>query len=135
MSGIGVSTSAISVGGQPGPGSPGFNNTVETWDGTSWTEVSEINTARTGLGGSGSNSEGGLVFGGATPPNTLADVTESWNGSSWTELADLSTARKEIGGTGISSLSAIAFGGRTPPASSATEEWNVPLVTKTIGTD
>ena len=94
-----------------------------------------LNTARTGLGGSGLSSTNGLVFGGATPPNTLADVTESWNGSSWSELADLSTARKEIGGTGNGSVSAIAFGGRTPPASSATEEWTVPFATKTIGTD
>jgi len=47
-----------------------FANT-ESWNGTSWSQTDELNTARNSLGGSGTNTLG-LAFGGETPPQTGA---------------------------------------------------------------
>ena len=115
---------------------PGVLDNVETWNGTSWTEVAEMNAANSqaGCGSDGTNTNV-LRFGGekSGSPNTTA-TTELWNGSSWTELGDLATARYTPGGAGSTS-SAIAFGGYTnPPAadSALTEEWTAPLANFTI---
>ncbi len=64
---------------------------TETWDGTSWTEVNDLNTARNDGGASGTPSAA-LFFGGGTPSisatteflgNSESQVanTETWNGS------------------------------------------------------
>jgi hypothetical protein len=46
---------------------------------TSWTEVNDLNTARTGLAGAGATNTAALGFGGFT---TVAVAnTESWNGT------------------------------------------------------
>ena len=63
------------TGGNPNTGA------TEEWNGSPWTEVAHLNTARNALGGIGSNAEAALGFGGG--PGGLA-VTESWNGSAWT---------------------------------------------------
>ena len=64
-------------------------------------------------------------------------MTESWNGSSWTEVADASAGAGKVADSDNSSLSAFFAGGDGPPGSAVatTEEWNVPVVTKTIDTD
>ena len=48
MGPFGISTSAISATGGP----PVIGN-VESWNGTSWTEVADLNTGRTDLSGNG----------------------------------------------------------------------------------
>jgi hypothetical protein len=40
---------------------------TESWNGTSWTELNDLNTARRLLGGSGTNTAA-LAFGGFLPP-------------------------------------------------------------------
>jgi hypothetical protein len=51
-----------------------------------WTEVNDLNTARTGLGGAGTQTAA-LGFGGLAPATGfINDETESWNGTSWTEV-------------------------------------------------
>jgi hypothetical protein len=92
---------------------------TETWNGSSWTEVNDMNTARQALAGSGSITAA-IGFGG-TPPITGA--TEIWDGTNWTEVADLNTARTDISGAG-SSTQALAFAGLEPPRSAKTETWN-----------
>ena len=86
-----------------------------------WTEVADLNTGRTGLGGSGATSTDALAFGGSsTPPGASVALTENLNGSSWTELADLGTASGSgVMGAGTSALS-IAAGGYTTTNSSLT---------------
>jgi hypothetical protein len=107
---------------------------AETWDGTAWTEVGNLNTARSNLAAAGFHNTYGMVFGGDAPPDPQ-DTVELWNGSSWTEIADLATARKNLSGTG-SGVAALAIGGENPGGNLAnTEEWTVPFATKTIGTD
>ena len=76
--------------------SPGNTGATESWDGSNWTEVNDLNTARRFLAGAGSTTAA-LGFGGYIGPNTAAN--ESWNGSSWTEVSDLNTARNDLGGS------------------------------------
>ena len=49
---------------------------TEEWNGTCWSEVNDLNTARYSLGGAGIQTAA-LAFGG-TPPTT---ATEEWNGA------------------------------------------------------
>ena len=118
--GLGSNTASLYVGGENQPGS-GLAASNEFYNGTSWTELTDINTARYG-GGSSGTSTLGLVFAGTPPVRAL---TESWNGSTWTEVADMATARSSIfsspAGTNVS---ALASGGTSN--STATEEWTVP---------
>ena len=96
---------------------------TESWNGTSWTEVSDLNTARHVLAGAGASNTSALAFGGDTPPNSA--ITESWNGSSWTEVNDMNVAQIDQPGAGTAT-SALAFGGGTPrgPVVGETESWN-----------
>jgi hypothetical protein len=91
MATSGTTTSALSSGGENG----GYRSIVEEFNGSAWTEVADLNTARGEGGGAGASAEAALVYGGASPPGTHA-LTESWNGSSWTEVADLNTARYQM---------------------------------------
>ena len=96
---------------------------AEVWNGSSWTEVNELNTRKTNASSTqGSPSTSALIYGGYTtpPPNTATN--ESWNGTSWTEEADLNQAKDNGGGTGSSSSSAMNFGGRGPLTQ--TEIWD-----------
>jgi len=103
-----------------------YNTQHEQWDGTNWTELAELNTARNVLASVGTTTSV-LSFGGENPGGSarLAN-TEFWNGSSWTEVADLGTAVYFNSGAGTSSL-ALSF--TSDPGSGATtqtEEWTVP---------
>jgi hypothetical protein len=83
---------------------------TETWNGTNWTEVNDLNTARIGLAGAGTNT---AALGFWWICSSLVGSTETWNGTSWTELNDLNTARYGLGGAGTNTA-ALAFGGTTP---------------------
>jgi len=83
----------------------------EAYNGTSWTEVNELNTARSNVNGTGSFTAG-LVVGGY-PPNTAN--AESWNGTNFTEVADLNTARGYQSGAGTANTANIAIGGFSSP--------------------
>ena len=133
--GTGTTTAAIIFGGtttvvSPSHPSKAVTGATETWDGTNWTEVGDLNTARESLAGSGTTNPytTALAFGGTKapyPPGTRTGETELWNGSAWTEVADLNTSREiESGGAGDSGTSALAFGGYTSTAVANTEEWD-----------
>jgi hypothetical protein len=96
----------------------------ESYNGSSWTEVADLNTARSYMGGAGTQTSA-LGFGGIVP--SLSALNESWNGSSWTEVGDLNTARSIGGGVGADNTSAILFGGNEEPSvtrTAKTEVWN-----------
>ena len=79
MFGSGSSTSGLGFGGYKGP--PGYAAETEDWNGTNWTEVADLNTARSGGGSGGvTNNASALAFGGDTPPHTAA--TEAWSSAS-----------------------------------------------------
>ena len=98
-------------------------NTVELYDGTSWTEVNDRNTATEFAGTFGSQTSA-ISATGQFPSGDIANV-ESWDGSSWTEIADVNQARIAMGkATSIAGNSlGLLFGGG-PGAKDETESWN-----------
>ena len=122
----GTSTDGIYSGGADGSPASETYLVVQTekWDGSSWTEVGDMNTGREAGGNAGTSSSYALAVGG-NPPSPGA-VVESWNGTSWTEVGDLNTARSWCTGSGGSNTDSINFGGRTPGGSNEnkTESWN-----------
>ena len=108
---FGTQTAQILAGGY----TTALSNVVENYDGTSWTEIAEINDARSNEAGTGSGTTtAGLIYGGNTPGGT--GNTESWNGSAWTEVSDLNGARYSVAGIGTQTAS-LAFAGRNPATS------------------
>ena len=101
------------------PASAGTTANTESYDGATWTEVADLNTARrevfTGLG---LTYTAALCVGSGTPPGA---IVESWDGSSWTEVGDLNAA-KGVGASSGSQTSALAYGGSGATAN--TESWN-----------
>ena len=125
------SSSAIFVGGDNGT-SPPFIANVEQWNGSSWTEITDLNTGRGDAGGAGSVTAG-LVFCGKTGGSTYTGATELWNGSAWSEQGDLSASRGNSNGNRGTSTSTWAAGGESPPAVTTVEEWTgAGPVTKTF---
>jgi hypothetical protein len=116
---IGTSTAALAFGGHTGTyPTQIISAATESYNGTSWTSVNSMNTARRALGGTGTQTAA-LGFGGYDTGNIGA--TESWNGTSWsTSPASLNTARRYVDGAG-SQTAALAISGST---ATATEEWN-----------
>ena len=106
-----LQTAGIVFGGQTAPAVVG---NTELYDGTSWSEVSDLNTARRDFAGAGVQGAA-LAFGPA--------VTESWNGSSWSEVNDMNSARNNIGGCGTQTA-ALAFAGSPAPNTALTESWD-----------
>ena len=119
--GGGPVTSAL-IAGQTG--SP--KGIVSTWNGASWSDVTELNTDRQAVMAMISNDTAGTVAGGTSPgaPNTVN--TEQWNGTAWTEVANLASGRYNGTGVGIFSEGFVAGGGTSASGTTTTEEWTVP---------
>ena len=92
---------------------------VETWDGSSWTEIGDLNTAGYGRGGSGTSTLALAFAGSPTTANT-----EEFDGGAWTEVANLSDNRHSVGGTPAGTQSAaLCYGGQSGASGGVTEEW------------
>ena len=114
------------MGGDDGPSPRAY---TEVWNGTSWTEVNDLNTARYGVGGAGTSTDS-LCF--AAYPTGV--INEHWNGTSWTEVNDLGTARGYTAGNG-STTAAICLSGTPSSNYQISEEFTAPdIVTKTVTT-
>jgi hypothetical protein len=138
MCGAGVVTAGLAWSGfSPGPPTDFTAGRVlnESWNGTSWTEVNDLNTSRTDTSGSGTQTNA-ITYAGRNPTGRLTN-TEEWNGSAWTETSDVSTARDDMANVlGSTVAGALAAGGSVPSVTGATEEWNTSSNTvKTITTD
>ena len=113
--GYGTQTAGLGAGGYNQ--SPAADSVAtESFNGTSWTTVNSLNTARRGAAGAG-NQTAALYFSGSAAPTG----TESWNGTSWTTVASLNTVHNSGGGVGTQAA-AVAFGGS--PYTGATELWS-----------
>jgi hypothetical protein len=128
LAGGGTQTAAMGFGGRTPSSTLDY---AETWNGVSWTEESDLNTARYFLAGGVASLTDAAAFGGHSP--NLANM-ETWNGASWTERADLSTGKRALGGANQAPATAsLAFGGIDPSDISATsEEFTAGLGNKTI---
>ena len=80
VGGAGTRDTALSVSGD----SPSKPN-VEEYDGTSWTEVADVLTARANAAAAGTQTA--ALFMGGNPASSL--ISETWNGTSWTETNDI----------------------------------------------
>jgi len=128
----GTQTAALAASGEAGP--PWTQPTaVESYNGSAWSEITELSTGRY-LGGSlGQTSTAALYASGygSTPPTYKPDV-ENWNGSSWSEVAEMNNPSYSLSGGVGTSTSGLAVGGNRNPAyppspggnSALVEEWN-----------
>ena len=126
IAGFGTATAAVGAGGyltSPSPGSPGnMKSEVEEWDGSSWSEQTNLPGARLSAGSCGTQTAG-LLFGGATsqPFNPTIQVgTFEYDGSSWTAGGDLPEAKAQGNSGGIQTAAFFASG-RTVPGSRSTK--------------
>ena len=122
--GMGTQTAGMIAGGESTPAPSGYAET-ETYDGTSWTEVNNLNHARKFLSGGAGTSSSGVIAGGSVGPGagTPMDYGETWDGTSWTEEGTLNTAGRGVTLAGASSTSAMVAG-RAPGTANLVEEWN-----------
>ena len=113
----GSQTAAIKAGGF-GPG--GRIDDTELYNGSTWTEVNDLNNARGEVGGDGTQTAA-LVVSGEDTANTA--TVEEWDGSSWTEITDVNTARRR--GIGTGGVTGFVFsGGYSTNYTGDTETWN-----------
>ena len=86
-------TAALAVGVPPPP----TTDYIESWDGSSWTEVYNLNTSSAYMW---RNNLSTNAFVWCTPTTK----NRNNNGSSWTETTDMNTARQGLAGAGESTL-------------------------------
>jgi hypothetical protein len=113
------------VGGHP-PSNPKAQVLTESWDGSSWTEVGDLNTAVSSAGGCGTQTAAITVGGNLSPG--ITNKTELWNGTGWTEVNNLNTTRYNDPTAGTTTA-AICMGGYDPATDGGagvgtTETWN-----------
>ena len=114
---------ALAIGGTPDGISP--VNAVESYNGTTWTEVADMLIPRRYLVGMGTQTAA-LACGGSPSSSNV----EKWDGSSWTEVNNLTRSTSPSNTTSYavgfgSSTSAIFAGGSEGPAQlDLCEQWN-----------
>ena len=127
----GLQTAALCLAGHDGTA---HMNEVESYDGSSWTEIADLNTARDNIRAMGTQTVANAAGGGVPGSPGVTAANEQWDGTSWTEVGDLSDGRKEGGAAGTNAAGLIA-GGEKPAISQDTEEWTVSATAETIAFD
>ena len=115
----GTQTAALFAGGEP----PNTGKT-EIYDGTTWTEVADLQAVKWSPGGFGTTTA--AVAAGGNPTTA---TTETWNGTSWTEVNNLTTPHYQMGTatSGGTSTAGLVYGGLSPAwpnQTDNTEEWD-----------
>ena len=114
-----ANTAAVAFGGEQSP--TAWYALTESWNGSSWTEVNDLNAGRVSILAIGS-STAALGIGGVNP--TVPQVlSETWDGTSWTEGADMNQGRSGNGATAGTTTSGLAWTGR-PNYQVYCESWN-----------
>ena len=108
--GSGSNTAGLAFGGVA---PPGITADTETYNGTSWTEVNNLNAGRRSLTGTGTQTASLAIAGGEAGSFTAA--VEKWDGTNWTEVNDLNTARGYNPGSSGTTTAGLCFGGRVDP--------------------
>ena len=121
---FGLSTAATFVGGYA-PSPNGFRALVEEYNGTAWSEETDMPAPRA-QGASAGTQTDGIVFGGNQgppgSPETTSTTTLEYNGSSWTTGGAMSVNDRYLMGCGGSQAQALRVGGESD--TDATEEYN-----------
>ena len=122
--GSGTLTAGLIAGGNPGS-SPYNNADSEEYNGTSFSEGNDINTARSAYHMCGGTTESNSwICGGTTAPGPKSTATEYYDGTSWTNQTATLAAGRSGGGAGGIQNTAVVFGGQNPSITGATEELN-----------
>ena len=87
--GAGTQTATIVMGGNAG----GVSALTELYDGSSWTEVNDLNVAKEFSMPATQGTQTATLVAGGADATALINSTETWNGSNWTEVNNLNTAR------------------------------------------
>ena len=111
--GTGTTTAGIVMGGTSPPGAVTAN--TETFDGTSWTEVGNLVTAKRSQSGGGDSATDALLWAGYTAADS--NTMEGYDGTSWSSRPSLSVSKRNRAGSG-GSTNGIATGGINPVVSS-----------------
>ena len=120
IGGGGSQTSGAAAGGRASGSEPTLTLDVfEQYNGTSWSEATEINTEKRGTQVAGTANTALLIWGGNVLIPSYTTQTESWNGSAWTEVNDLNSA-KGPGFGGVGTTTAAIAAGSYPPTNSET---------------
>ena len=120
--------SQLGAGGYSPP-APSSNTwgIVEEYNGTSWSEVTDLPSIKSRFRGVGTQTAA-ATFGGFTPlgPNTNYSSTEKYDGTNWTTSGNMNTARCYMAGFGTQTA-AVCVGGATlnpDVVFNKTEEYN-----------
>ena len=103
----GTTTAAILAGG----GYPRDKNETELYDGTSWSEVNNMNSGRGRLSGTGTPSS--AVGAGGYTPSSYSSAAEQWDGTNWSNITSLPASRQYMGSIGASGSAALFIGGNS----------------------
>ena len=119
---------AMCVSGYPGPPSTIDVKNVEEFDGSSWTEIADVNSQRYG-GMCAGTTTAGLFFGGnsdVTPGTKPLPLSEEWNGTSWTEGGNMNDGNESGGALGTQTAALQAGGSLNPYPNytNTSEEYN-----------
>ena len=118
MATCGTQTAGFGAGGYQGanhPESPPSNTAkCEQYDGSTWTEVADLNTARSSMGHFGTQTASIACRGTSNP-------TESWDGSSWTNISASPIVFDGGNHGGGTQTAGVVYGPRTY---NATELWD-----------
>ena len=109
----GTSTSAMIIMGGYNANNPAptkYYDSTESYDGSTWTEVNNLNAATGGLQGMGT-ATAAIETGGGGGSLPYIAATELWDGTSWTETGHNTNAGRETFASGGSSTAAMIFGG------------------------
>jgi len=115
-----TNTDALAMGGYDNPPVQ-YKANIENYNGSTWTELNDLNTGRQ-FGGGGGTKNSAIVFGGTT--GSASALTETFDGTSATEVADLNTAKYVQGSASQVNTAALSFGGYTTTYVATTESWN-----------
>ncbi len=115
IAGFGTSTAAVAAGGYTAPNNP--QSLVEEFNGSSWSEETNLPAARKSSGNCGTLTAG-LIMGGSTAQPYAANVVNSafeYDGTSWTATPGSMPEAKGQGMSGGTQTAAYYAAGRIPP--------------------
>ena len=121
----GTQTAGLGFGGNPPA-----QNLSATYDGTSWTVVNSLGTARYGMAGTGTQTAA-LCVSGYAGGNTA--VTEEYDGTSWTEVNNITTAVNSAAAAGTQTAAVVTAGTWDPGASYATTNYEYDGTSWSVG--
>jgi len=113
--------SSIAYGGTGSPPTAAQGKT-EYFDGTSWSEKSDLNTARFMGCPAKQGTQTAALFAAGSSGSDNANV-ESWNGSSWSEVNDVPTAKHSYA-DGLGTQTAALAVGAGPPNRAIVSSWD-----------